>query len=220
MANPRAGSYDPLNPLSLHSESRYRNGNYSLASETQVFNVPLGIIKAGAKGGAKLGVKGFKGGVKGLKFSGKQIAKLKNLKLSKGAAKVTDDVVEGGVKGGADAIQGSVKAGGKGALAKTGITIGANVVTIAFAGLIYFGGKDAIEAVTDNLTGMNCDDKAKEAGLTEGSDEYKGFVENCQNSAANKLAMLGYGAMILVGVVGFVIISKYLPKKESDDEGE
>jgi hypothetical protein len=219
MANPRAGSYDPLNPLSLHSESRYRNGNYSLASETQVFNVPLGIIKAGAKGSAKLGVKGFKGGIKGLKFSGTQIAKLKNLNLSKGAAKVTDDVAEGGVKGGADTIQESVKAGGKGALAKTGLTIGANVVTIAFAGLIYFGGKDAIEAVTDNFTGMNCDDKAKEAGYTEGSDEYKEFVEKCQNSAANKLALLGYGAMILVGVVGFVIISRYLPKKKSD-EGE
>ena len=217
MANPRAG-YDPLNPLSLHSENRYRNGNYSLASETQVFDAGIGTLtKVGVKATGR-GIGKF--GMKGIKFSGKQIAKLKNLRLSKGAAKVTDDVVEKGVKGGADAIKGSVKAGGKGALAKTGITIGANIVTFAFAGLIYFGGKDAIEAVTDNLTGMNCDDKAKEAGLTEGSDEYKESVEKCQNSAANKLAMLGYGAMILVGVVGFVIISRYLPKKKSDDEGE
>jgi len=217
MANPRAGSYDPLNPLSLHSESRYRNGNYSLASETQVFEGPLSLVKTGAKlggTGVKFGFKGLKGG---FKLSKNQLSKLKNLKLSKGATKVTDDVAEGGLKAGADGVQGSVKAGGKGAIVKTGINIGANVVVLAFAGLIYFGGKDAIEAVTDNFTGMNCDDKAKEAGHTEGSDEYKEAVEKCQNAAANKLAFLGYGAMVIVGVVGFVIISRYLPKKKSDD---
>ena len=68
MANPRAGHYTPLNPLGMHSENRYRNNNYSMGAETEVFE---GWIGTGLKGGGKLLGKGGKGI---LSVNGKEVA--------------------------------------------------------------------------------------------------------------------------------------------------
>ena len=59
MANPRTGMYDPLNPLGLHSENRYRSPVYSMGAETEVFEgigskLVGGGIKATGKGIGKV----------------------------------------------------------------------------------------------------------------------------------------------------------------------
>ena len=55
MATPRTGNYAPLNPLGMHNENRYRNSDYSMGAETQVFE---GFLGFGVKGGGKVLGKG------------------------------------------------------------------------------------------------------------------------------------------------------------------
>ena len=96
--------------------------------------------------------------------------------------------------------------------------IGAGVGMVVVAVGLAFGFNDTIEAVTENFTGLNCDDKAKDAGLTEGSEDYKNYVEDCQKTAARNLNILGTASIVGVGLIGFLLFSKYLPKKGSDKE--
>jgi len=63
----------------------------------------------------------------------------------------------------------------------------------------------------DNLTGLNCDEKAQEAGYEEGTDEYTKSVESCQAKAGSSLKMLG---IVLIAVVGIVVVLPLLKKKE------
>lgn len=230
MANPRAG-YDPLNPLSLHSESRYRNGNYSLASETQNFEAIGALIKGGAKATGRGALKGGKG----LKFIGSKFGNLFGRKAVSSSAKelaeaTSKELAEAGAKEGTQQLAGEVagegiQAGAKTTLASVGeslskfpiIRIGAVTSMLVVSVGVAFGANEMIEAVTDNFTGMNCDDKAKEQGFTEGSDEYKQAVEGCQKSAARNLNLLGMGAVVVVAGVSFLLISRYLPKKSSGE---
>ena len=83
MANPRTGMYDPLNPLGLHSENRYRNPVYSMGAETESFEAIGGLAKGFGKGLGK-GFKGIgKGFGKGFKFSKKGFTKLKNARAQR-----------------------------------------------------------------------------------------------------------------------------------------
>jgi hypothetical protein len=233
MANPRVG-YDPLNPLSLHSESRYRNGNYSMASETQNFEA----IGAFIKGGAKASGRGILTGGKGIKFIGSKFGNLFGRKAVSSSAKelaeeTSKELAEAGAKEGTQQLAGEVtgegiQAGAKTTLASVGeslskfpiIRIGAITSMVIVSVGIAFGANEMIEAITDNFTGMNCDGKAKEQGLTEGSDEYKQMVEGCQKAAARNLNFLGIGTILLVGGLSFLLISRYLPKKSSGEPAE
>lgn len=231
MAAPRAG-YDPLNPLSLHSESRYRNGNYSLASETQVFE---GFIGTAVRGGGRLAVKGGGKIGRGFAKAGRGIKGLFSRGGSKTAAKVGDDVAEelteaglskGAVQAGEEVAKEGVGGGTKLTLKSVGegvnafpiMRIGAGVGMVVISVGLAFGLNDTIEAVTENFTGLNCDDKAKDAGLTEGSEDYKNYVEDCQKTAARNLNILGTASIVGVGLIGFLLFKKYLPKKGSDKE--
>ena len=223
MANPRTGMYDPLNPLGLHSENRYRSPVYSMGAETKVFEgIGSKLVGGTIKGGSKIG-KGF--GKFGSKFSGKLFKKggsnVDNLmsKLGKGGAKnknvtkLVDDVAKNGGK-----------AATAGTFTKipisTGFAIGTSVGGIIIATFVGLGMSDAVVAFTDSYTGANCDDKAADRGLTEGSDEYEQAVKECQQTAMNKLQFLSFGLIGGVGLVGFLIVKKYLPKGSKEESKE
>ncbi len=217
MANPRTGMYDPLNPLGLHSENRYRSPVYSMGAETEVYEAGLGAL---ARLGGRGAVKGTKAvgkySWKGLKFGGRKIkGAYKGIKNMR-AQKLADDAAKGGAKGASEGIQGSFTKIGVG----TGAAIGIAVGGVVFAALVGLGASDAIEAFTDNYTGANCGDKAADRGLTEGSDEYEEAVKECQQTAMNKLQFLSYGLIGGVGLVGFLIVRKFLPKGSKDEPKE
>jgi hypothetical protein len=217
MATPRTGNYAPLNPLGMHNENRYRNSDYSMGAETQVFEGFLGL---GWKGGGKLLGKGSGktlgkglgsklfgkggGGLFSKGFSGMKTG-FKKIGLKKNAGKLAEDVA---VEGGQKAI---LKTAPKIPIS-TGIAVGAAVGGVIVSVMIGLKMGNAIEAFTENYTGANCGDKAADRGLTEGSDEYEKAVTECQQTAMNKLQFLSFGLLGVVGVVGFLVIKKVLPK--------
>ena len=71
----------------------------------------------------------------------------------------------------------------------------------------------------DNLAGLNCDEKVKDAGYEEGTDEYTEAVEECQESAGKTLMYLGYGSVAIVGALILMFALKR-PQKKSDDSEE
>lgn len=110
MGAPRQGFYDPLNPLSLHSENRYRDGSLSLQAETESFEA-LGakivgrgfnrVFKRGAKeGGEEVGEAATGKGLKRLfgRF-GKKAAKEGTEEAGEEAAKeAAEEATEEAVK--------------------------------------------------------------------------------------------------------------------------
>jgi len=217
MATPRTGNYAPLNPLGMHNENRYRNSDYSMGAETQVFE---GFLGTGLKGGGKLLGKGGKGigklSLKGIKGSGKLFSKgfkkvstLRKLK----AQKLADDIaVEGATKATANTFSKiTIKGVGNGAVIVGGLII---------SGMILFGANDLIDGFVDNFTGANCGKNVAERGLAEGTPEYEQAVKECQQSSFNKLAGLSVGVVGVVGLVGLLVIKKYLPKGSKEEEEE
>ena len=205
MANPRTGMYDPLNPLGLHSENRYRSPVYSMGAETESFEALGSLLKGGAKGVGK-GFKGIgKGFGKGFKFSKKGFTKLKNAR----AQRIADNAATGGTKGAKNALGNTFEALGKTPPSLVLATGGAIAVI-----LVGLDAGDALESFTDNFTGANCADNVKDRGLTEGSEEYTQAVKECQEGKAQNLTILAVGVICVIGLVGFLTIKKVLPAKE------
>ena len=206
MARPRfngQGFTNPLNPLGLNAESRHRvNPNLSgafMSNEThfaetvngnQVFNV----AQVGAKVGTKI--------------------------LSKAGAKAAAKAAQkAAAKASKKALQASTKAIGKGLnspIAKRGLTVGILGATAYYTIAGEFG---LGTQFMDDLAGLNCDEKVKDAGYEEGTDEYTEAVEECQESAGDKLMYLGYGSVAIVGALILMFALKR-PKKKSDDSEE
>ena len=206
MARPRfngQGFTNPLNPLGLNAESRHRvNPNLSgafMSNEThfaetvngnQVFNV----AQVGAKVGTKI--------------------------LSKAGAKAAAKAAQkAAAKASKKALQASTKAIGKGLnspIAKRGLTVGILGATAYYTIAGEFG---LGTQFMDDLAGLNCDEKVKDAGYEEGTDEYTEAVEECQESAGKKLMYLGYGSVAIVGALILMFALKR-PKKKSDDSEE
>ena len=206
MARPRfngQGFTNPLNPLGLNAESRHRvNPNLSgafMSNEThfaetvngnQVFNV----AQVGAKVGTKI--------------------------LSKAGAKAAAKAAQkAAAKASKKALQASTKAIGKGLnspIAKRGLTVGILGATAYYTIAGEFG---LGTQFMDDLAGLNCDEKVKDAGYEEGTDEYTEAVEECQESAGDKLMYLGYGSVAIVGAL-ILIFALKRPKKKSDDSEE
>ena len=206
MARPRfngQGFTNPINPLGLNAESRHRvNPNLSgafMSNEThfaetvngnQVFNV----AQVGAKVGTKI--------------------------LSKAGAKAAAKAAQkAAAKASKKALQASTKAIGKGLnspIAKRGLTVGILGATAYYTIAGEFG---LGTQFMDDLAGLNCDEKVKDAGYEEGTDEYTEAVEECQESAGDKLMYLGYGSVAIVGAL-ILIFALKRPKKKSDDSEE
>jgi hypothetical protein len=208
MANPRTGMYDPLNPLGLHSENRYRNPVYSMGAETESFEAIGGLAKGFGKGLGK-GFKGIgKGFGKGFKFSKKGFTKLKNARAQRIANKATT----GGTKGAKNALGETFEALGKTPPSFVLATGGAIAVI-----LVGINAGNALESFTDNFTGANCADNVKDRGLTEGSEEYNQAVKQCQEGKAQNLTILAFGVIGVLGLVGFLTIKKVLPKGSKEE---
>ena len=215
MATPRIGNYAPLNPLGMHNENRYRNSDYSMGAETQVFE---GFLGTAAKGGGKLLGKGGKGigklSLKGIKGSGKLFSKgfkkMSKIGLKKNAAKVADDVL---VEGGQSALMRT--------FGKITITGGGTAIVLVggliLSGIVLVGASDLMDGFVDTFTGANCGEKVADRGLTEGTPEYEQAVKECQQSSFNKLAGLSVGVVGVVGLVGLLVIKKYLPKGSKEE---
>ena len=208
MANPRTGMYDPLNPLGLHSENRYRSPVYSMGAETESFEALGSLLKGGAKGVGK-GFKGIgKGFGKGFKFSKTGFTKLKNAR----AQRIADNAATGGTKGAKNALGNTFEALGKTPPSLVLATGGAIAVI-----LVGLDAGDALESFTDNFTGANCADNVKDRGLTEGSEEYTQAVKECQEGKAQNLTILAFGVIGVLGLVGFLTIKKVLPKGSKEE---
>ena len=206
MARPRfngQGFTNPLNPLGLNAESRHRvnpqlsgafMSNETHFAETVNGNQVFNVAQVGAKVGTKI--------------------------LSKAGAKAAAKAAQkAAAKASKKALQASTKAIGKGLnspIAKRGLTVGILGATAYYTIAGEFG---LGTQFMDDLAGLNCDEKVKDAGYEEGTDEYTEAVEECQESAGDKLMYLGYGSVAIVGAL-ILIFALKRPKKKSDDSEE
>ena len=74
----------------------------------------------------------------------------------------------------------------------SGTTLGLGAtgfIVVAGVGLAIFGDDGLMSEWIDGMTGLNCDEKALDAGLNEGDDDYKEFVLECQKRAEMKMAV-------------------------------
>lgn len=237
MARPRftgQGFTNPLDSLGFNAESRHRAmpplSNAFMSNEThlaenakgnQVFNVPLlgravsGVGKLFGRGGAKAGAgelaetgakRGF-GRIFGRRGAGEATEELTEEQLEKQAQK---EFLQNWQQ---TQLQNSIRATPSPVRAQL-IKTGGLVIVGGFGLWQAFGlGED----IVDNLTGENCDEKAIAAGYEEGSEDFKNYVENCQEDSLNKVAMLGVAT---IGIVGLLAVFLLRPKGSGDDDGD
>lgn len=94
-----------------------------------------------------------------------------------------------------------------------------------FAMFNSFMNSDALDSYVASTTGRDCDEKAEEASLEPGTDEYTAHVTECQEKAVENMAFLGkaitygglgIGALIAISILGKIGLFK--GSKSSDDE--
>ena len=214
MARPRftgQGFTNPLDSLGFNAESRHRAkppiSNAFMSNEAfhaenvsgnQVFHGVGGaiggeVVEKGVKkgflkriGGAFTGRFGRKSGAKG--------------GLKAGAKEGGEDAVQAGLKAQNKALMAQAKNPAKKSLIRT-----SGAVVVALYGINVLGGP-----VVEELTGANCDEKAIEAGYEEGTDDYTQYIEECQEKAADRLAL---GGGIGLGVLALIAVILLRPKK-------
>ena len=116
-----------------------------------------------------------------------------------------ESVTEGMEAGMKDATGGGLKKFMKTAPIKV---TGTGVVGIAAGYAIYkvFGTDGPVSAWMDDLIGANCDEKAIDAGLEEGTDEYKKSVADCHKRAETKMAIFGGFCILVIGGIVFFVL--------------
>lgn len=87
--------------------------------------------------------------------------------------------------------------------AASGIGVGA--VTGAYF-LVGAMGLKGVTEVLDDFTGLNCGEKADDAGLVVGEDDYKEYVQTCQEAAAKRMQILGIASVAVVGGVIWLLL--------------
>ena len=158
-------------------------------------------VEAGAKDGGAAAVK------KAISKGGKEGAESAYLKggvaaFKQGAGEGAEAAVKGSAK---DVVQGGfrnrLKSMGK-SFGMGTVKVGASLVVPL--GLVFFlntAGADALADWVANATGMNCDEKAIDAGYIEGEDDYKEFVTDCQKDGMNLMTMITAGVVVIGGVI-------------------
>lgn len=214
MANPRTGMYDPLNPLGLHSENRYRSPVYSMGAETEVFEglgskLVGGGIRATGKGIGKVGKISWKG-IKGTgRLAKKGYTNIKNVRTANLAKKAA-------MEGGPSALSGTFSKITIKGVGKAVVIVGG----VAFSVMAFFKAERLMDGFVDNFTGANCAEDVADRGIEKGTPEYEEAVKECQQSAFNKLAGLSFGIVGVVGLVGLLAVKKYLPKGSKEESKE
>jgi len=229
MARPRfngQGFTNPINPLGLNAESRHRvNPQLSgafMSNETQFEQNVSPTPKAQpviyeAKGKAVAGFFGKIGSRIGSgfrKITGRGSGKSVRGVLGKGGkSNVTDlsgNLLKKGAKGSVDDIaEKSLNP-----LTKSLIKTGGWVVVGGFG---VFGGYLLGDKFLESVTGLDCPQKAEDAGYEQGTDEYTQYVEECQAKAGMTMALIGTGVLV---VGGLVLLKIVLPKKKDADEDD
>lgn len=122
------------------------------------------------------------------------------------AEKTTRDVAEKTARETVEELpEGTIDRLGKRAIAVGIPTVGAVVAFNSFLN------SDAVDSWVASSTGMDCDEKAKEAGYEPGTQEYTDNVSACQEKAAESIAFVGkavtygglaIGALVVVSILG------------------
>jgi hypothetical protein len=229
MANPRHG-YNPLNPLSLHSENQYRPVIFETAAgkvwfKETVESIVEQSLKEGVEGGLKEGQEAIlKAAVERATKEAGETAYEKAIKEGLGetaaeqAAKeamqtagkqttkdtISKEVGEQLVKDTAkeSSEEMSKKFLGKGLGVGLGSAVGVGV--FALAGIL---GSQGLEDWMRSMSGLDCDEKALDAGYTAGDSDYTTFVEKCQGRAETRMTILGVSAILVGGGVLFLLLN-------------
>ena len=222
MANPRHG-YNPLNPLSLHSENQYRPTIFEAgAAITKTF------VKETAEAIAEKALKQLpEGTTQAQKLTLKEAiqvateragldeiatnpnvgeAALRKTMTSQAddvLAKNLDNVVAISGKEIAEESKKSFLQANAGKIGFSALGVGSVAGLYTVAGLL---GSQAMTEVLDDLTGGKCDENAIAAGYTEGTDEFKSAVEACQRRAERRLTYIGVSAIVVGGGVVFLLL--------------
>ena len=143
---------------------------------------------------------------KALKEGSEESAEKAAKKAGKEAAEkeATEEAVEQTAKEAAQ--EGSEKLGKAGFLGTTatgglGAVIGVGVFAVAGA----MGLKGVTKGMED-FAGLNCGEKANDAGLESGTDKYTGYVKECQEAAAKRMMALGITGIVVVGGIAFLLL--------------
>ena len=127
--------------------------------------------------------------------------------LMDGAKRGGDDALKGVAKGGAEAAEGGLRSAAKRLpWLRAGGAVGLGVGTVYVMSNVSSAlGEGAAEWVND-FTGGNCNEKADDQGLEEGTDEFREEVEECQDAAAVRIMVAtGLGVVCLFGFLYFII---------------
>lgn len=224
MANPRHG-YNPLNPLSFHSENRYREvfnssgallGEFIEQSAKEAGQEALeqaakeGLDEATQKAIQQAVERATKeAGEKALQEAGESATEAG---LKEAMQKATQESLQTQLK--KDLAQQTVKdaaqAGSKSMTAKfagrgVGVGLGSavGVGVFALAGIL---GSQGLTQWMRSVSGLDCDEKALDAGYEQGSDDYKKSVEECQGRAETRMMLLGVSAIVVGGGVIFLLL--------------
>jgi len=133
-------------------------------------------------------------------------------------ANLTQDALKAGRKNADDIVKNADVSPFTKRVMTTGAIVGTTLGSLAI--VMRMGGNEAIQKWIDNMTGLNCGEKAEDQGFEVGSAEYQKAVEDCQDGVADNLMKLGYGALAIVGFVGLVAITRAIPKREAPEEEE
>jgi len=126
---------------------------------------------------------------------------------------LTQESLKSATDAAADAIEGAADFSPR---QKTIMRYGLAGTTVVGTAAVFMGlgGNEAIQKFMDSQTGRDCDIKAMDQGLTEGSVEYTTAVEACQEGSLKTLRNMGYADIAVGGLLGFIAITRLIPKKE------
>lgn len=114
----------------------------------------------------------------------------------------------GGKKGLQNALQEGAEEGGVSGFRKAlknpyvtkTLTFAGVTVVAGYAVVMIFGADGVMSQWIEGMTGMNCGEKAEDAGLDEGTDDYKAFVDECQKRAERRMAIMGVITVTIAGL--------------------
>jgi len=225
MANPRHG-YNPLNPLSLHSENRYREVFHSGASAALGEFIEQSAKEAGQEALEQAAKEGLdeatqkaiaqaveratkEAGQKALQEAGETASEAGLKEAMQKASKeslqtqLKKDLAQQTVKDAAQASSRNMaqKFAGRGIGVGLGSAVGVGV--FALAGIL---GSQGLTQWMRSVSGLDCDEKAIDAGYDVGSDDYKKSVEDCQGRAETRMMLFGVSAIVVGGGVIFLLL--------------
>ena len=209
-------------------------GNQFMSDESRLFNATAAlttIVKVGAKELAEQAAKeaaekgaseatqiaikqaveaaAEKAGMEAIQKAGKNATEEAIEQSAQNAMKIAAKEAAGGAaeQSAKELAEQSAKKLAQAAFLKKGAAIGIAICVMA-GGYALVGslGLKGVSETLDDFTGLNCDEKAVDAGLDESTEEYTEYVETCQKSAAKRMTILGITSVVVVGGVIWLLL--------------